>query len=66
MAKWKLQIRNKVEDSGIEEPVKAIAESGDEQLRSIAKGLLEFWSTLEMSYKIPRKPKIQSVSVEWK
>jgi hypothetical protein len=62
MAKWKLQVRNKVEDSGIEEPVKKLAESEDEQLRSIAQGLLDYWSTLEISYKIPRKPKIKSVS----
>jgi len=62
MSKWKLQIRNKVEDSGIETPVKALAEGDDEQLKTLAEGLLEYWSGLEVSYRIPRKSKIASVS----
>jgi len=62
MSKWKMQIRNKIEDSGIEEPVKAMAEGEDEQLKTLAQGLLEYWAGLEVSYRIPRKSKITSVS----
>ena len=77
MNKWKLQIRNKIEDSNIEEPVKALTNSDDRSIRSIAKEvpsiehnvvlatdlpqLLTYWSTLELSYRIPRKSKIKSV-----
>jgi hypothetical protein len=58
---WKLQIRNKIEDSNIEEIVKAMRDGPDEELAGLAKHLLEYWSTLELSYKIPRMSKIQSV-----
>lgn len=62
MKKWKVQVRNKVEDSGIETPVQALADGDDEELKSLAQELLDFWSGLETSYKIPRKSKIESVS----
>jgi len=58
---WKLQIRNKIEDSNIEDVVKVIADGPDEELADMAKQLLEYWSTLELSYKIPRVSKIASV-----
>lgn len=70
MNKWKLQIRNKIEDSNIEEPVKVLGRSEDETICGLAKQLIEYWSTLELSYKIPRVSKIASVSTskatEWK
>lgn len=70
MNKWKLQIRNKIEDSKIEEPVKALSQSGDEKICGLAKQLIEYWSILELSYKIPRVSKIASVSIlkaaKWK
>lgn len=64
MEKFKstMTYRNKVEDSGIEEVVKVLSDGEDEQLATIAKDLLDFWSTLEMSYRIPRVQKIESVS----
>lgn len=62
MEKWRTQIRNKIEDSGIEEPIKVIAAGEDEELASIAQRLLDYWSTLELSYRIPRRSKIASVS----
>lgn len=62
MEKWRTQIRNKIEDSGIEEPIKALAAGDDAELAEIAKRLLEYWSTLELSYRIPRRSKISSVS----
>ncbi|KAK4688692.1 [histone H3]-lysine36 N-trimethyltransferase, partial [Tremellales sp. Uapishka_1] len=57
MNTWKLTIRNKVEDSQVEEPVKVLSESNDEVISVLAKKLLEYWSTIEMSYKIPRVAK---------
>lgn len=62
MEKWRTTIRNKVEDSGIEEPIKALADGPDPELAASAKRLLEYWSTLELSYRIPRRSKIASVS----
>lgn len=62
MEKWRTQIRNKIEDSGIEEPIKVIAAGDDAELASIAQRLLDYWSTLELSYRIPRRSKIASVS----
>ncbi|KAL1410857.1 histone methyltransferase set2 [Vanrija albida] len=64
MERWKLTIRNKVEDSNIQEPVKALSQGGDEQLAGIAKHLLEYWSGIEMSYKIPRVHKIASLDTD--
>ena len=37
MSKWKLQIRNKIEDSNIEEPVKALCADGDVRISALAK-----------------------------
>lgn len=62
MSKWKLQIRNKIEDSKVEEPVRALADGADEEISRVAKQLLEYWSTLELSYRIPRVSRIESVS----
>jgi hypothetical protein len=39
MSKWKLQVRNKVMDSGIEEPVKALGDGLDEALAVLAQGV---------------------------
>ncbi|WVQ94922.1 hypothetical protein IAU59_002008 [Kwoniella sp. CBS 9459] len=64
MSKWKLQIRNKIEDSKVEQPVKALQDSEDEEVSRLAKQLLEYWSTLELSYKIPRVSKIASLDAE--
>ncbi|WVW86390.1 hypothetical protein I302_108436 [Kwoniella bestiolae CBS 10118] len=64
MSKWKLQIRNKIEDSNIEEPVKKLQDSQDEEVSNLAKQLLEYWSTLELSYKIPRVKKLATLDAE--
>ncbi|WVQ75628.1 hypothetical protein IAR50_005257 [Cryptococcus sp. DSM 104548] len=64
MDQWKLQIRNKIEDSQIEEPVKALSEGPNEQISILAKKLLEYWSTLELSYKIPRVSKLASLDAD--
>lgn len=39
MGKWKVQVRNKVEDSKIEEPVRAIVAAADDHLRDLALGV---------------------------
>lgn len=36
MLLWKMQYRNKIADSHVEEPVKSLAEEGDAQVRSLA------------------------------
>ncbi|OCF43734.1 histone-lysine N-methyltransferase, H3 lysine-36 specific [Kwoniella heveanensis CBS 569] len=64
MSKWKLQIRNKIEDSNVEQPVKELQDSPDSEISNLAKQLLEYWSTLELSYKIPRVSKIASLDAE--
>ncbi|OCF61564.1 histone-lysine N-methyltransferase, H3 lysine-36 specific [Kwoniella mangroviensis CBS 10435] len=64
MSKWKLQIRNKIEDSNIEEPIRKLQDSQDEEISKLAKQLLEYWSTLELSYKIPRVKKLATLDAE--
>lgn len=53
--------RNKVEDSGIEEVIKVLRDGEDEQLAAMAKDLLDYWSKLELSYRIPRVKKLDSL-----
>jgi hypothetical protein len=36
MKQWRLQIRNKIDDSNIEEPVRALKDSGDEEVKALA------------------------------
>ncbi|KAI0092307.1 hypothetical protein BDY19DRAFT_884269 [Irpex rosettiformis] len=55
IATWPLLQRNKVEDSKIEEPVQLLSESENEIVASLAKKLLEQWSTLESGYRIPKR-----------
>ncbi|TXT15823.1 hypothetical protein VHUM_00326 [Vanrija humicola] len=64
MERWKLTIRNKVEDSNIQEPVRLLSEGSDSELAGIAKHLLEYWSGIELSYKIPRVRKIASLDTD--
>lgn len=64
MAKWKTTIRTKIEDSGIEEPVKELRDGDDKELQQIADDLLTYWSTLESPYRIAKKAKIASLDEE--
>ncbi|ODO05535.1 hypothetical protein I350_04586 [Cryptococcus amylolentus CBS 6273] len=64
MDQWKLQIRNKIEDSQIEEPVKELSERPNEKISSLAQKLLDYWSTLELSYKIPRVSKLATLDAD--
>ncbi|KAK4048419.1 histone methyltransferase set2 [Microbotryomycetes sp. JL201] len=54
---WDLQQRNKVESSGIEEPVKKCAAMSDARIQEMAKQLLNYWDSLELGYRIPRSAK---------
>ncbi|KAG6331704.1 hypothetical protein ID866_7384 [Astraeus odoratus] len=57
MTKWPLIQRNKVEDSKIRVPVQVCAESENETMKSLATKLLEYWDTLEVAYRIPKRLK---------
>ena len=61
MYQWKLHEKNKVEDSGIQGPVEQFTKSDDPRVSEAARKLLEYWSTLTVSYRIARKPKIASL-----
>ncbi|KAJ7153499.1 histone methyltransferase [Mycena crocata] len=52
---WPLVVRNKVEDSQIDTTVRAILESEDETLKSLAQELLDHWATFERIYRIPKR-----------
>jgi len=64
MMQWKLQERNKVEDSGIQEHVSQFAQDPNPSISGPAQKLLEYWSTLTLSYRIARKSKIASLDEE--
>jgi len=64
MAKWKTTIRTKIEDSGIEEPVRELRDGDDKELQQLADDLLTYWSTLESPYRIAKKAKIASLDEE--
>jgi hypothetical protein len=64
MMQWKLQEKNKVDDSGIQEPVELFAQDARPQISGPAQRLLDYWSTLKLSYRIARKPKIASLDEE--
>lgn len=59
LAGWTPSKRNKIEDSKIEEPIRACLESSeDETVLGLASQLLEKWSTLPLDWRIPRKIRI--------
>ncbi|KAF8549008.1 hypothetical protein OG21DRAFT_1500664 [Imleria badia] len=58
MVKWPLIQRNKVDDSKIRVPVQVCAESENEGMKSLALKLLEYWDSLEVAYRIPKRLKV--------
>ncbi|KIK92193.1 hypothetical protein PAXRUDRAFT_830188 [Paxillus rubicundulus Ve08.2h10] len=58
MVKWPLIQRNKVDDSKIRVPVQACAESENATVKSLALKLLEYWDSLEVAYRIPKRLKV--------
>lgn len=60
LAGWSPSKRNKIEDSKIEEPIRACLESSqDEAVLELASQLLDRWSTLPLDWRIPRKIRIE-------
>ncbi|KAH9943768.1 hypothetical protein B0H21DRAFT_865088 [Amylocystis lapponica] len=57
MMTWPLIQRNKVEDSKVNIPVKACAESDNVVLAELAQKLLAQWELLEYAYRIPKRLK---------
>ncbi|KIJ61209.1 hypothetical protein HYDPIDRAFT_177115 [Hydnomerulius pinastri MD-312] len=57
MVKWPLIQRNKVDDSKIRVPVQACADSENETMKGLAQKLLEYWDSLEVAYRIPKRLK---------
>ncbi|KAI6009958.1 hypothetical protein EDC04DRAFT_837620 [Pisolithus marmoratus] len=57
MQKWPLIQRNKVEDSKIRVPVQMCQESENETMKGLATKLLEYWDSLEVAYRIPKRLK---------
>lgn len=64
MNQWRLQEKNKVVDSGMEELVEGFVKNADARVSGAARQLLDYWATLEVSYRIARKPKIASLDEE--
>ncbi|GLB44230.1 putative class V-like SAM-binding methyltransferase superfamily, Histone-lysine methyltransferase family. SET2 subfamily protein [Lyophyllum shimeji] len=57
MSTWPLMNRNKVEDSRVLVPVKAIAEQDDSPNKDLAQSLLDHWETLPLYNRIPKRIK---------
>ncbi|GAA6055843.1 hypothetical protein JCM3770_004787 [Rhodotorula araucariae] len=54
LAKWKLQTRNKIESSRIEESVERCLALADERVHMLARDVLASWKELQMGYRIPK------------
>ncbi|GAA5839208.1 hypothetical protein JCM9279_002627 [Rhodotorula babjevae] len=54
LAKWKLQTRNKIESSRIEESVTRCLDVADERVQTLAKDVLGAWAELQLAYRIPK------------
>ncbi|BGP51383.1 histone methyltransferase set2 [Rhodotorula kratochvilovae] len=54
LAKWRLQTRNKIESSRIEESVERCLALADEHVQTLARDVLDAWKELQMGYRIPK------------
>ncbi|GAA5888479.1 hypothetical protein JCM6882_008636 [Rhodosporidiobolus microsporus] len=54
LSRWKLQTRNKIESSKIEENVVLCVEAEDEKVKALASELLAAWGELKLGYRIPK------------
>jgi SET domain-containing protein len=58
LTRWPRLTKNKISSSQIESTVQELADkSSFEQVKDLARELLEEWSSLEMAYRIPRREK---------
>lgn len=51
---WKLQTRNKIESSKIEENVQKCLNLEDDKVKTLANELLQSWADLQLGYRIPK------------
>ncbi|ODQ63353.1 SET domain-containing protein, partial [Nadsonia fulvescens var. elongata DSM 6958] len=69
LKKWPKMTRNKISSSKIEDIIKSFTEDGDVELHTIkdvytlAQGLIEDWSNLQMAYRIPRRERTLAQSL---
>ncbi|KAF9078295.1 hypothetical protein BDP27DRAFT_1565 [Rhodocollybia butyracea] len=61
---WPLIVRNKVEDSQVSVPVKLCMESDNEDVKSWSIKLHSHWESLELNYRIPKKPRKELPDVQ--
>lgn len=52
--KWPKLTRNKISSSKIEDKIKDISKSDNEEIQTLCNQLLEEWSKLQMAYRIPK------------
>ncbi|ODQ79319.1 hypothetical protein BABINDRAFT_8273 [Babjeviella inositovora NRRL Y-12698] len=55
LLKWPKITRNKISSSTIEETVKTLTSSDNEEVRELSSELLRAWNNLEMAYRIPKR-----------
>jgi histone-lysine N-methyltransferase SETD2 len=56
--------RNKIESSGIEEPIAKLKDNEDERVVTQASEILDLWSQLQMEYRIPRTKRGPNTAIE--
>lgn len=54
LGRWKLQTRNKIESSKIEENVQKCLNLEDDKVKTLANELLQSWADLQLGYRIPK------------
>ena len=54
LGRWKLQTRNKIESSKIEENVQKCLSLEDDKVKTLANELLQSWADLQLGYRIPK------------
>ncbi|BGP58042.1 hypothetical protein JCM8202_001719 [Rhodotorula sphaerocarpa] len=54
LGRWRLQTRNKIESSKIEESVQKCLALEDDRVKSLANALLQSWAELQLGYRIPK------------
>ncbi|POY71556.1 putative Histone-lysine N-methyltransferase [Rhodotorula taiwanensis] len=54
LGRWKLQTRNKIESSKIEESVQKCLALEDDKVKTLANELLQSWADLQLGYRIPK------------
>lgn len=58
---WPKLTKNKISSSKIESTVQELAkESDSDDIKELAKGLLDEWSSLKMAYRIPRRERVKT------